>query len=195
MQSHTTPILIACLVLAFAFGLLIVAVLYNDIIRNANRITRAWADVITHERQKIKILEPLKVQVADFKEYESGLLEKITKIRTDLAELNSGSDHGQLAKLQRDTQALIAGVRVAVEAYPQLQTGHLFTSLMREITEQEENVGASIKIYNAAVERYNNSIQSIWGSPVNTLLTKKRAADSFQDSQASSGIGFTPNTL
>lgn len=65
--------------------------------------------------------------------------------------------------------------------------------MMREIAEQQENVGAAITIFNRNVELFNNSIQMFPGSLVNGLLNKKPAVTPFSDTEASSAFDYKPN--
>jgi len=46
------------------------------------------------------------------------------------------------------------------EAYPELRTTENFTLLMRTLNEVEEQISASRRSYNAAVERMNNLVES-----------------------------------
>jgi LemA protein len=64
---------------------------------------------------------------------------------------------------------------------------------MREITEQQENIGAAITIFNGAVEVFNNSIQMFPNSFVNGCLNKKSIIIPFSDSQASAAFEYKPN--
>lgn len=190
MQSFTVPLAIGLLIV-LTVGLIIIAI-HNGIIGNANRIRRAWANVITYERQKGNILDQLVPHVKGYYEYESDLLKSITSLRSQLSDLPTDTSHANLAATQAGTQQLLGGLRLAVEAYPNLEASKILSNLMREIVEQEENVGAAIQIYNASVEDFNNSIQTVFGSMVNRAFTGKQVADSFTDSKAASRFEFTP---
>ena len=192
MEFQPGLVLLAIVVGLGILVALVIIMTHNGIIENANRIRRAWADVLVHERQKTNILDELKVHVKGYADYEAPLLEKITRLRSRIDDLKPSPDHAGLSSVQTGTQELLSGLRVAVEAYPNLQAATVVSKLLREITEQEENVGAAIKIYNAAVEFFNNSIQTFFGSWVNRKFTKKEQADSFTDAKAASGIGFVP---
>lgn len=82
---------------------------------------------------------------------------------------------------------------MAFEAYPELKASELMNNLMREIAEQQENVGAAIVIFNGEVERFNNSIQMFPGSLVNSVMNKHSAVTPFTDDQATSAFDYTPN--
>lgn len=185
------PVIIG-LVIAVIVSLTVIG-LYNSIIGGHNRAQRAWADVLTYERQKTKVLDALQEQVTQYQEYEQSLLGEITRLRSAIAELPAAADGNSLAKTEQATQALLSGLRVAFEAYPDLKASEVLNNLMREITEQQENVGAAIVIFNGEVERFNNTIQMFPGSLVNGALNKKSPITPFTDAQAAQGFSYRPN--
>ncbi|MGH8333522.1 MAG: LemA family protein [Pseudomonas fluorescens] len=166
---------------------------YNRIIGRHNRAQRAWADVLVYERQKTRVLDLLEQQVAGFKEYEGTLLEKITGLRSAIGKLPQEANGDALQPVQKGTRELLAGLTVAFEAYPELKANELVNNFMREITEQQENIGAAITIFNGAVEVFNNSIQMFPNSFVNGCLNKKSVIIPFSDSQASAAFEYKPN--
>lgn len=182
-------------ILAFVILCISIAIIvtFNGIVENANRIRRAWSDVLVQERQKTRILDSLQEHFKQYKEYESSLMQSVTKLRAQISGLSEEPSHSSLGAVQQETRTLLSGLRVAVEAYPDLHASSILSGLMREITEQEENVGAAIRIYNAAVEHFNNSIQTFFGSWVNDRFNKKPEADSFTDSVSAGSFEFKPN--
>ena len=188
MNSTLITILVVAAVLA-----IVVVALYNSIIGGHNRAQRAWADVLTYERQKSRILDALQQEAGSYKEYEQKVLTDITRLRSAIGELPTQADGNALVKAQAATRELLGGLRVAFEAYPDLKASQVVNNLMREITEQQENVGAAVVIFNGEVERFNNTIQMFPGSLVNNLLNKKSPVTPFSDSEASRSFEYKPN--
>ncbi|POA91903.1 MULTISPECIES: LemA family protein [Pseudomonas] len=180
------------LVIAIALGVL-AYVHYNKIVGAHNRAQRAWSDVLTYQRQRIKVLDMLEPQVAGFQAYESQLLEKIVGLRSAIGSLPSAADGDALKSVDQGTKALLGGLNLAFEAYPDLKSVELLSNLMREVAEQEGNIGGAITLFNLNVERFNNSIQMFPGSLVNRLVLKKSLITPFSDSQASAGFEYKPN--
>ncbi|WP_426206469.1 LemA family protein [Pseudomonas sp. TWP3-1] len=168
-------------------------VIYNGIIGGYNRVQRAWSDVLVYERQKTKVLDQLQKVLADFMVFESSLLEKITGLRSAIHSLPAGADGNALATVETASRELMGGLRVTFEAYPDLKASEAANNMMREIAEQQENVGAAITIYNRNVELFNNSIEMFPGSVVNGLFNKKTPVVPFSDTEASQGFSYTPN--
>ncbi|MEG1347691.1 MAG: LemA family protein [Hafnia sp.] len=191
MDSFTSSAVLVVIAIILSLVGICIAI-HNGIIANANRIRRSWADVITYQRQKTNILDGLTPHLKGYTDYESGLLKSITSLRSQISELPATPDNASLASVQNNTQALLGGLRVAFEAYPTLEASKILSNVMREIVEQEENIGASIQIYNASVEYFNNSIQTVFGSLINRMFTGKQEAESFSDSKAASNFEFAP---
>lgn len=185
------PLIVAAVIVA----VIIIAGLsiYNGIIGGGNRAQRAWADVLVYERQKTKVLDQLQKVLEDFKIYESSLLEKITGLRSAIKDLPASADGNALASVESASKELMGGLRIAFEAYPELKAAEPANNMMREIAEQQENVGAAITIYNRNVELFNNSIEMFPGSVVNGLFNKKSPITPFSDTEASKGFDYTPN--
>jgi len=172
---------------------LIVMMHYNGIIGDHNRAQRAWADVLTYERQKSKVLDALQEQARLYREHEQTVLGDITRLRSAIAELPHQADGQALAAAEAATHSLLGGLRVAFEAYPELKASEVVNNLMREIAEQQENVGAAIVIFNSEVERFNNGIEMFPGSLINNNMNKKSPITPFTDFQAAAAFDYKPN--
>ncbi|GAA4885210.1 LemA family protein [Ferrimonas pelagia] len=171
-----------------------IIVVYNGIIGAYNAVERGWASVLTQERQKNKIIPTIEKLVEDYKLHESGVLTEVTKLRSALADLKEGQmDANCLAKAEQSTAGLMKGLQVAVEAYPELKASDVYLKLMAEISEQQAQIGAAIRIFNQNVEDFNNKIQMFPGSVVNGMFNKKQKINTFTDQEAESGFDYKPN--
>lgn len=180
-------VLIGLAVLAVVVGIPI----YNGIIKRKNAVERAWAGVITQERQKNQILPDLESVVKQHKEFESRTLEDITRLRSHLDKLDSSDINTQvLAEVESAMSAIKKGLQLTVEAYPELRTADLMQKLMKEITEQQENVGAALRIFNQNVEAFNSGIQVFPNSLVNQWFNRESKIKTFSDSEAESGFEY-----
>ncbi|MGS0725557.1 LemA family protein, partial [Shewanella sp. 0m-11] len=109
-------------------GLVIVAVVivaiimvYNGIIGKHNAVDRAWASVLTQERQKNKIIPMVEQLVEQYKLHESEVLTQVTQLRSAIADMSAGVDTAKLAAAEQRTNELMQGLKVTVEAYPELK--------------------------------------------------------------------------
>jgi len=171
-----------------------IVTIYNGIVSRKNAVERAWAGVISQERQKTKILPELEKLVSEHKEFESTILSDITKLRSKLTNLNESTiDTSSLKEIESLMAKVQGGINVTMEAYPDLKTASLMNNMMREISEQEENVGASIRIFNQNVEAFNEGIEVFPNNLVNNILNKQARILVFADPQASQSFDYKPN--
>lgn len=188
MTPETITIGIACLIVLY------VIITYNAIVACANAVQRAWASVLTYERQLLKLIPRLEETVASFKVYESGLQTKLTELRSAVARLDAGKiDTPALGSAQAQMRAVMDGIRVAVEAYPDLRSAELAQTLMKEMAMNHENVSAAVVIFNGEVERHNGKIESFPSNLVNGVLNRRQRVTPFSDEAAGASFEYRPS--
>ena len=179
------------IIIAIEFGIIVIR---NNIVRHHNATIRAWSDVATYERQKIKILDGLEPLVEQYSSFEKGTLEKVTELRQNILNLNlNNTDVNQLQRIEALNQELMRSLNVVVENYPELKANDIYLKMMNEIEEQNENVGAAISIFNRNVELFNNHIQIFPNNIVNTMTVGKKAVRPFRDTAALQNFDYRPN--
>ncbi|MFC0180035.1 LemA family protein [Thorsellia kenyensis] len=174
----------------------IVISINNGIIARHNSVKQAWADVVAQERQKMKILPEIERLAQEHKAFEGQVLEAVTAMRTAHKNLDSAVETLDVNKFKEAydaSQQLSKSIAVTVENYPELKTVDLFRDVVKEIAEQEENVGAAIRIYNSNVNQFNTGIEIFPNNFVNDKLAKKKQVDLFRNEEASASLDFTPN--
>ena len=166
----------------------------NNIVRHHNASIRAWSDVASYERQKIKILDGLQPLVEQYSSFEKGTLEKVTELRQNILNLNmNNTDVSQLQRIESLNKELMRSLIVVVENYPELKANEIYLKMMNEIEEQNENVGAAISIFNRNVELFNNHIQVFPNNIVNTMTMGKKAIRPFRDQMVTQNFDYRPN--
>lgn len=168
-------------------------VVYNSIFNHYNASERAWADVIAQERQRGRIIPELEKVLKQHTAYESNVQEQITKLRQGLSELNDNViDSKKYSEVNTTQKELMKSLHIAVENYPELQASQSFAKYMQEITNQEENVGAALRIFNRNVANFNSLIQGFPGNIINTKFNKKEVIETFTDTEASASFEYKP---
>lgn len=169
-------------------------VIYNGIISRMNAVARAWADVVVQERQKNNIIPDLEKIAEQYGQYERSIMTQVTELRSSLQRLNTDSmDLQSLTDTHKKTTNLLNGLYAVAENYPDLKASQLYNNLMSEISEQQENIGAAIRIFNQNVEDFNNGIEVFPNSLINGWFNKKRKLSTFSDAQAESGFDYKPD--
>ncbi len=103
------------------------------------------------------------------------------------------TDISQLQHIEKMSKELIRSLNVVVENYPELKADALYSKMMDDIQEQNENVGAAITIFNRNVELFNNQIEVFPNNLINTLTLSKKSIRPFKDNLATDNFDYKPN--
>ncbi|MBJ9985557.1 LemA family protein [Acinetobacter sp. S40] len=183
-------IFLLIILIIIVFGILI----RNKIVLHFNATKRAWADVATYERQKLKVLDELTPMVEQYASFEKGTLEKVTELRQSILNLNvEHTDIAQLQRIESLNKELMRSLNVVVENYPELKANEIYLRMMNEIDEQNDNVSAAITIFNRNVELFNNHIEVFPNNMINTLTLGKKSIRPFRDHTAAQSFDYRPN--
>src|SRR5262249_14616394 len=151
-------IIIVALVLLLA---LIYVGVRNSIIGSRNRCDEAWSGIDVQLKRRHDLVPNLVESVKGYASHESKTFENVTKAPA-AAMPASGPEEAGKAETQL-TQAL-GGLRVVAEQYPELRATENFQQLQRQLSELEDEIQASRRIYNSNVQSYNTKIQQFPGS-------------------------------
>jgi LemA protein len=135
--------------------------LYNKLVRLRNRRENAFADIDVQLRQRHDLIPQLVETVKGYATHERELLLKVTEART--AAMAATTIDGKIAAEQQLTAAL-QGLKVQVEAYPDLKANQNFLQLQGELSDIENKLAAARRFFNAATTEYNNSVESFPGN-------------------------------
>jgi LemA protein len=131
--------------------------LYNGLVRLRNRRQNAFADIDVQLRQRHDLVPQLVETVKGYAGHEKEVLTKITEARS--AAMAATTIDGKIVAEQQLSSAL-AGLKVQVEAYPDLKANQNFLQLQEELSDIENKLAASRRFFNAATTEYNNSVES-----------------------------------
>ncbi len=131
--------------------------LYNGLVRLRNRRQNAFADIDVQLRQRHDLVPQLVDTVKGYAGHEKEVLTKITEARS--AAMAATTIDGKIVAEQQLTAAL-TGLKVQVEAYPDLKANQNFLQLQEELSDIENKLAASRRFFNAATTEYNNAVES-----------------------------------
>jgi LemA protein len=137
--------------------------LYNGLVRLRNRRENAFADIDVQLRQRHDLVPQLVETVKGYATHEKELLLKVTEART--AAMSATSIDDKIVAEQQLTTAL-QGLKVQVEAYPDLKANQNFLQLQEELSDIENKLAASRRFFNGATTEYNNAVESFPGNLV-----------------------------
>jgi LemA protein len=137
--------------------------LYNSLVRLRNRRQNAFADIDVQLRQRHDLVPQLVETVKGYATHERELLTKVTEART--AAMSATTIDGKIVAEQQLSSAL-QGLKVQVEAYPDLKANQNFLQLQEELSDIENKLAAARRFFNGATTEYNNAVESFPGNLV-----------------------------
>ena len=135
--------------------------LYNRLVSLRNRRQNAFADIDVQLRQRHDLVPQLVETVKGYASHEKELLLRVTEARS--AAMGARTIDDKIAAEQQLTSAL-QGLRVQVEAYPDLKANQNFLQLQEELSDIENKLAASRRFFNGATTEYNNAVESFPGN-------------------------------
>jgi len=147
---------------------LILAVLYyigkrNSIIASRNRVDESWSGIDVQLKRRHDLVPNLVETVKGYAEHESATFEKTTQARAAAMQAQGVEE---TAKAEQQLTQALADVKAVAENYPTLRATENFQQLSRNLSELEDEIQASRRIYNSNVQSYNTSIQQFPGSVI-----------------------------
>lgn len=144
------------IVIVVGLGILMASI-YNNLVKLRNNRENAFADIDVQLKQRFDLVPQLVATVQGYATHEKELLENITAART--AGVNASSIDDKIKADQQLTSAL-AGLKIQVEAYPDLKANQNFMQLQGELADIENKLAAVRRFFNSATRELNNAVQT-----------------------------------
>ena len=131
--------------------------IYNNLVRMRNNRENAFANIDVQLKQRHDLIPQLVATVKGYAAHEKSVLENVTAARA--AAMNATSINDKIQAENQLTSAL-AGLKVSLEAYPDLKANQNFLQLQGEISDIENKLAASRRFFNSATKELNNAVQT-----------------------------------
>ena len=150
-----TVLIIVIVGLVLLVGLIYILI-RNSIIGSRNRVDESWSGIDVQLKRRHDLVPNLVEAVKGYAQHEQRTFENVTKARAAAMGAQGPAEASQAEGML--TQAL-TGLRVVAEQYPELRATENFQQLSRNLSELEDEIQASRRIYNSNVQSYNTKIQ------------------------------------
>jgi LemA protein len=148
-------IVIVIVVLLLLAGLIYILV-RNSLISLNQRVGEAWSGIDVQLKRRHDLVPNLVETVKGYASHESQTFEKVTQARAAAMQASGPAEAGQA---EGQLTAALGGLRVVAEQYPELRATENFQQLQRQLSELEDEIQASRRIYNSNVQQFNTRIQ------------------------------------
>ncbi|MFN2612342.1 MAG: LemA family protein [Solirubrobacterales bacterium] len=155
-------------------GGLIYVLIRNGMVGARNRVDESWSGIDVQLKRRHDLIPNLVEAVKGYASHEQGTFEKVTQARAAAMGATGVED---VSKTEGQLSNALGGLRVVAEQYPELRATENFQQLSRNLSELEDEIQASRRIYNSNVQAYNTKIQI------------------FPNSVIANQGGFTPRTF
>ena len=151
--------MVALIVVAVIAVILIFWVIgiYNNLVALRNNRENAFANIDVQLKQRYDLIPNLVNTVKGYAEHEKGLLERVTAARTAAMGATSMNDK---IEAENALSSALAGLKVSVEAYPDLKANQNFMQLQSELADIENKLAAVRRFFNSATKELNTAVQS-----------------------------------
>ncbi len=146
-------------VVVIAVGVLLVVwaiVMYNRLVRLRNRTQNAWSQIDVQLKKRHDLVPNLVETVKGYAQHERETFQKVTEAR---ASAMAAQGPQQSSQAEGVLDRALADLRAVAEQYPDLRATENFQQLARNLSELEDEIQASRRIYNSNVQAYNTQIQ------------------------------------
>ncbi len=150
----TTTIVIIVLVILIVVWLVS---MYNRLVSLRNNRENAFANIDVQLKQRYDLVPQLVNTVKGYAAHEKEVLQKVTEARTAAMAATTINDKIEANNLLSNA---LAGLKVSVEAYPDLKANQNFLSLQNELADIENKLAATRRYFNSATRELNNAVQT-----------------------------------
>jgi len=137
---------------------LLVAFLYNRLVRDRNRVDGAWSDIDVQLQRRHDLIPQLVKAVDQYAKYERATIEAVTALR---AEAMRTTDVEALGKTEEELSGGVRRLLALAEQYPDLQANENFLELQREMVETEDYLQFARRYYNGSVRELNTRVETV----------------------------------
>ncbi|WP_067824284.1 LemA family protein [Nocardia inohanensis] len=142
---------------------------YNEFVRLRNLIAESWKQVDVELQRRHELVPNLVATVERAAEFERGTLESVTAARNQARAVAAGAEVSGVANAENALTAALSHLSALAEQYPDLRAVQNYAALQRELSDIEDRIAATRRLYNANVRALNTKIESIPAAIVATV--------------------------
>ena len=146
------------IILSAAAIAVLVAVIYNRLVRSRNRVKTAWSDVDVQLQRRHDLIPQLVKAVDAYSKYERATIEAVTELRAEAMRIVDVEARG---RAEEDLGAGVSRLLALSESYPDLKANENFMKLQAELVETENYLQFARRYYNGSVRDYNTMTQVV----------------------------------
>ena len=149
-------VLIVSIVVLVLLALWIIS-LYNSLVKLRNNRENAFADIDVQLKQRHDLIPQLVSTVKGYAAHEKDTLERVINARNGAMGAHTIDEK---IKAENALSSALAGLKITLEAYPDLKANQKFLQLQEEIADLENKLSAVRRYFNSATKELNNAVET-----------------------------------
>lgn len=131
--------------------------IYNNLVKLRNNRENAFANIDVQLKQRHDLIPQLVATVKGYASHEKEVLMRVTEARTAAMGAKTINDK---IETENALSSALSGLRVSLEAYPDLKANQNFLQLQGEVSDIENKLAASRRFFNSTTKELNNAVQT-----------------------------------
>jgi LemA protein len=148
-------VLIVVLALVVLLGLAALLI-YNRMVARRQAVDNSWAQIETALQRRHDLVPNLVESVKGYAKHERTTLEDVTSARSTALAAKAPTSQ---AAAEGALTAAIGKVMAVAEQYPDLKASENFLQLQGQLSDTEDQIAITRRVYNDTVQTYNTGIQ------------------------------------
>ena len=136
---------------------IIFASMYNSLVKLRNNRENAFADIDVQLKQRHDLIPQLVDTVKGYAAHEKETLDRVIQARNGAV---SARTIDEKIAAENQLSSALSGLKITLEAYPDLKANQNFLQLQEEIADVENKLAAVRRYFNSATKEYNNAVQT-----------------------------------
>ena len=132
--------------------------MYNSLVKMRNNRENAFADIDVQLKQRHDLVPQLVETVKGYAAHEKDTLERVINARNGAI---GAKTIDEKIVAENALSSALSGLKITLEAYPDLKANQNFLQLQEEIADLENKLSSVRRYFNSATKEYNNAVETI----------------------------------
>lgn len=131
--------------------------MYNSLVKMHNNRENAFADIDVQLKQRHDLVPQLVETVKGYAAHEKDTLERVINARNGAI---GAKTIDEKIVAENALSSALSGLKITLEAYPDLKANQNFLQLQEEIADLENKLSSVRRYFNSATKEYNNAVET-----------------------------------
>ena len=131
--------------------------MYNSLVKMRNNRENAFADIDVQLKQRHDLVPQLVETVKGYAAHEKDSLERVINARNGAI---GAKTIDEKIVAENALSSALSGLKITLEAYPDLKANQNFLQLQEEIADLENKLSSVRRYFNTATKEYNNAVET-----------------------------------